>query len=105
MMGMVIAVIQKLSNKKCIFDSLYFLFQNSHEFGTLTFIKDFYRYLCCHLLITRGKAGTIYNVDEGDSGLYWCEAINSSGLSRSDDVQLDIFDGNVIGGVVVTVLL
>ena len=38
---------------------------------------------------------TIYNVDEEDSGLYWCEAINSSGLSRSADVQLDIFDGNV----------
>jgi hypothetical protein len=45
----------------------------------------------------------VYNVDEEDSGLYWCEAINSSGLSRSDDVQLDIFDGNVIGGVVMVV--
>ena len=46
---------------------------------------------------------TIYNVDEEDSGLYWCEAINSSSLSRSDHVQLDIFDGNVIGGVVMVV--
>jgi hypothetical protein len=45
----------------------------------------------------------IYNVDEEDSGLYWCEAINSSGLSRSDHIQLDIFDGNVIGGVVMVV--
>jgi hypothetical protein len=27
---------------------------------------------------------TICNVDEEDSGLYWCEAINSIGLSRSD---------------------
>jgi hypothetical protein len=48
-----------LSNKKCIFDSLYFWFQNSHEFRTLTFMKDFCRYLCCHLLITRGKAGIL----------------------------------------------
>ena len=46
---------------------------------------------------------TIYNVDEEDSGLYWCEAINSSGPSRSDLLQLDIFDGNDIGGVVMVV--
>jgi hypothetical protein len=37
------------------------------------------------------------------NSLYWCEAINSIGLSRSDHVQLDIFDGNVIGDVVMVV--
>ena len=60
-------------------------------------------YQDCLIVLWHTMNHMVYNVDEEDSGLYWYEAINSSGLSRSDDVQLDIFDGNVIGGVVMVV--
>jgi hypothetical protein len=64
--------------------------------ATVTWIR-LYKEL--EIKLTPGKS-LKYSGGTSDNGLYWCEAINSSGLSRSDDVQLDIFDGNVIGGVV-----
>jgi hypothetical protein len=81
MMGMVIAVIHKLNS----ITSLLFFHQIKNEELEIKLTPG--KSLKYSGGTSANPSLTIYNVDEEDSGLYWCEAINSSSLSRSDHVQ------------------